>query len=240
MRVALLTGGSRGLGLALRAVLTTRGFRVLEFSRTSPHEFSVRVDLSSPERSLEAVVMALSTLRNEHLEELVVINNAATLEPIGPAYRKSRSAVLANLNTNYTSAILILTEIVSHFQDTACRKVLANVSAGAASNGYFGWSLYCAAKAGVENFIRALAIEQDAEAHPFFAINVDPGNVDTDMQATVRSSSPADFLAIERFVRRKEQGELMSPTDAAVAFCRILELPSLSNGARYDVRDHAA
>jgi len=240
MRLAILTGGSRGLGLALCETLAERGYRILEFSRSAPHAYSTRVDLSSPSDSHRIAAAAITSLGGEHVEELLVINNAGTLEPIGPASRKEPAAMLANLNTNFTSAILVLTEIVSHFQGTACRKVLANISSGAAQKGYAGWSLYCAAKAGMENYIRALALEQQGEPHPFIPINVDPGVIDTEMQASIRSSSAADFPERERFVKRKEQGALVPPVEVAAAVCRILELPSLSYGARYEVGNHGA
>jgi benzil reductase ((S)-benzoin forming) len=240
MRLAILTGGSKGLGLALCEEFSGRGYRVLEFSRSAPHTYSVRVDLSSPSGSHQIVAAALASLGGEHIEELLVINNAGTLDPIGPASRKQRDAILGNLNTNFTSAILVLTEIVAHFQATECRKVLANISSGAAQKGYAGWSLYCAAKAGFENYIHALALEQQAEPHPFIPVNIDPGVIDTEMQALIRSSSASDFPTIERFIKRKEQGALVSPARVAAAACRILELPSLSYGARYEVGDHGA
>ena len=240
MRLAILTGGSRGLGLALCETLAERGYRVLEFSRSAPHAYSARIDLSSPSDSHRVVASAIASFDGQHIEELLVINNAGTLEPIGPASRKEPTAILANLNTNFASAILVLTEIVAHFQATACRKVLANISSGAAVKGYAGWSLYCAAKAGMENYIRALALEQQREPHPFIPVNVDPGVIDTEMQALIRSSSASDFPEIERFVKRKEQGALVAPVKVAAAVCRILELPSLFYGARYDVGNHGA
>ena len=240
MRLAILTGGSKGLGLALCEALVARGYQVLEFSRNAPHAYSVRIDLSSPIDSHRIAAATLASLAGEQVEELLVINNAGTLDPIGPAHRKEREAILTNLNTNFTSAILVLTEIVAHFQATACRKVLANISSGAAQKGYAGWSLYCAAKAGMENYIRALALEQQVEPHPFIPVNVDPGVIDTEMQAFIRSSSLSDFPELERFIKRKEQGALVSPANVAAAVCRILELPSLSYGARYEVGDHGA
>ncbi|KQP21572.1 SDR family NAD(P)-dependent oxidoreductase [Pseudorhodoferax sp. Leaf267] len=240
MRLAILTGGSRGLGLALCEALAERGYRVMEFSRGAPHAYSVRLDLSSPGDSHRIAATAVASFGNKHIEELLVVSNAGTLDSIGPASRQERAAVLANVNTNFTSAILVLTEIVAHFQDTPCRKVLANISSGAAQRGYAGWSLYCAAKAGMENYVRALALEQQLEPHPFIPINVDPGVIDTEMQALIRSSSAADFPEIERFIKRKEQGALVSPEKVAGAVCHILQLTSLSFGARYEVGDYGA
>ena len=240
MRLAILTGGSKGLGLALCETLTARGYRVLEFSRSAPHAYSVKVDFSSSSEVQRIVAESIATLDSQHLDELLVINNAGTLDPIGPSSRKERDAILANLNTNFTSAILVLTEVVAHFQATACRKVIANISSGAAQKGYSGWSLYCAAKAGMENYVRALAIEQQAEEHPFIPVNIDPGVIDTEMQSLIRKSAVSDFPEVERFIKRKEQGGLVSPVIVAAAVCRILDQPILSYGSRYEVGDFGA
>jgi benzil reductase ((S)-benzoin forming) len=240
MRLVVLTGGSRGLGLELCSAFSGRGYRVLEFSRSAPHDYSVNIDLASPAECRRIVATALAALGREPMDEILVINNAGTLDPIGPASRKAEEAVLANLNANFTSAILFLAELVGKYQATPCRKVLVNISSGAAQKGYAGWSLYCAAKAGLENYIRALAIEQKAEPHPFIPINVDPGVIDTEMQALIRSSSVTDFPDLERFIERKKQGALASPARVAAAILRILELPSLSSGQRYDVSDYGA
>lgn len=234
MRLAIITGGSKGLGLAMCQQFETRGYRVLEFSRTAPHAYSVRADLSSPEDYAQVVAKAIAPLDADGLEDLVVINNAGTLEPIGAASLQSRRAVLANVSTNFTSAILGLTELIYKFQQTPCRKVLVNISSGAAHKGYAGWSLYCASKAGVEGFVRALAIEQQLQPHPFIPINIDPGVIDTEMQAGIRDASAADFPEVERFIRRKNEGGLVAPERVAMAVLSILALPTLAFGARYE------
>ncbi len=239
MRIAIITGGSKGLGLSLCLQLRERGYRVIEFSRSAPHEFSVMVDLSSPEESRRAILSAIGGIESEPLEEIIVINNAGMLEPIGPTSRKDHPALIANMNTNFTSAILFVTEVVGQFQSIPCRKVIANISSGAALNGYAGWTLYCAAKAGLENFVRALAVEQKQETHPFIPVNINPGVIDTEMQALIRATSAADFPDVGHFVRRKEQGELAAPFAVAAAILRIVESPTLEFGARYNVADYS-
>ncbi len=240
MRLALLTGGSRGLGLALCETLAAKGFRVVEFSRSAPHAISIRTDLSSPQEVRNSVAAAIDALGNAALEELLVIGNAGMIEPIGPASRKPEDEVIANLNANFTSAILFISQVVARFQDAPCRKIIANISSGAAQHGYAGWSLYCAAKAGLENFIRALALEQQAEVHPFLAINVNPGLIDTGMQAEIRAASAADFPELDRFIQRKEQGMLVPPAEVAAAVMRILMQRSLASGAAYSTSDYQA
>jgi hypothetical protein len=78
----------------------------------------------------------------------------------------------------------------------------------------------------MENFIRALALEQKAQPQPFIPINIDPGVIDTEMQALIRETPAADFPELERFVQLKQQGLLMPPDNVATAIFRILEQES--------------
>jgi benzil reductase ((S)-benzoin forming) len=237
MRLALLTGGSKGLGLALCETLAARGFRVVEFSRTAPHPDSVRLDLSSPDATRHAVAQTLATIDPHSVHELLIVANAATLEPIGPSCRKDPASVVASLSTNLISAILFVSLCVAHFQHVPGRKVIANVSAGVARDGLAGWSLYCAAKAGMESFIKSLALEQQSEPCPFIPVNVDPGVVDTGMHVIAAQAAPGDFPAAGRFAERRASGSLAPPSVAAAALADLLALPTLVPGRPYDVRD---
>lgn len=240
MRLALITGGSRGLGLALVEQLQQLGYTVIDFSRSAPHPFSIQVDLAEPTAGSERLRSALADFDGATVEELLVVNNAGTLDPIGPAASKDRSAVIANLNTNFTAGILFIAAAVEQFQAVRCRKIIANISSGAALRGLAGWSLYCAAKAGLDHFIRALAEEQAREAAPFVAININPGVMDTEMQALIRSASPTDFPDLQRFIERKQQGELKPAAAVAAAVLKIVADPAVAGGERYDVRDFGA
>jgi benzil reductase ((S)-benzoin forming) len=238
MKLLFITGGSRGLGQALCEQFKSRDYKILEFSRSAPHEYSVRMDLSDPEESRLIVVDAIAPIDVNQLQELIIVSNAGRLEPVGPTSGEPHQDILRNINTNFVSPILVLSEIVRRFQASACRKVLVNISSGAALRGRAGWSLYCAAKAGMENFIRSLALEQQAQPQPFIPINIDPGVMDTEMQALIRASSPSEFPDVGLFVQRKEQGLLQPPARVAAAIMRIVQQESLSFGERYKASDY--
>ena len=232
-KLVLISGGSRGLGQALCAAYIALGYEVVEFSRTAPHDYSVDADLFDPEGAARIFEDTLRPLAARKWDEIVVIHNAGVLNPIGPVANKPTAHVLANINTNITSAMLFLREALRQFQSHDCRKTLVNISSGAALKGYAGWSLYCAGKAAIENFVRAVALEQAQEAAPFVAVNVDPGVMDTQMQATIRQTSPDDFPEVERFVQRKLLGNLRAAKDIAAAVVRIVA-GQLEGGSRVD------
>jgi benzil reductase ((S)-benzoin forming) len=237
MRLLLLTGASRGIGRAIGEAAAQRGFEVIEFSRTGRHPGSVRTDLSSPLAAKGIIDARISSIDATAVDELLVISNAATLEPIGPVHRKAAADIAANLNTNIASAVLFCASAIAHFQQAPCRKVLANISAGVGGGGVFGWSLYCASKAAMDTFIRTVAAEQASEQYPFVAVNVDPGVVNTDMHAVAGAVSSADFPASRRFAERRDKGQLTPPQEAASAIVRCLLSPSLEQGVTYDARD---
>lgn len=235
MKLVLITGGSRGLGLALCDEYTRRGYRVIDYSRTAPNPYSVSMDLSHPEVAQRTLDASLAALPMEGYEEILIISNAGILDPLGPSSKKPRDRVLANLNINFTTPIVLLSRIVAHFQTVRCRKILVTISSGAARKVYYGWSLYCAAKAGMEAYIETLALEQSREKDPFIPVIIDPGVIDTEMQAAIRNADPEDFPDVERFQRRKLEGGLAAPGAVAKTIATILSTSNLTCGHRYQV-----
>jgi len=237
MRLALISGGSRGLGAALCAHYVALGYEVVEFSRSAPHPYSVRLDLADPRAMAPTLDAALQPLAARAWDEIVAIGNAAVLGPIGPASRQAAADIAAHVDTNVTSGILFLARIAAAFRAHGGRKVMINVSSGAATKGYDGWSLYCASKAALENFVRAMAAEQAREPHPFRVASFSPGVIDTDMQAGIRAAAPEDFPDVGRFVGLKDNGALRPPAVVAAALARVAALPALEGGRTYSVND---
>jgi benzil reductase ((S)-benzoin forming) len=238
-KLALLSGGSKGLGAALCAHYLMQGYEVREFSRSGTSPQSVSVDLADPLGASRVFAQAFSTLAARSYEEIVIINNAATLYPIGPAAMKEAADIASNIQINITGSVMFASRAVAAFQKHACPKTIVNISSGAAVKAYPGWSLYCMAKAGTEAFFRCVAVEQEQEAHPFRLLNIAPGVIDTDMQAAIRSASKRDFPQIDRFLDLKRSGALRSPDEVAVAIARVVDSAAAS-GERIDINEWLA
>lgn len=229
--LALVTGGSRGLGQQIAAQLLEEGFLVLEFSRAAPHPWSVMLDLGRPEDIRPTLDRALGDLDLDGLEQLVVVGNAGSLAPIGPSWRQPREALRQHLQINLGSAIEFYDAVLAHFQHRPmARKVIGHITSGAAHRPHAGLSLYCATKAGMEQYIRALAEEQRGQAHPFTAVALDPGALDTDMQAQIRAAAVEDLPVVTDFIERQRQGRLRDPAAVARTLVAALLSPTLEPG----------
>lgn len=232
-RLALVTGGSRGLGRALVRQLNAAGWRVIELSRSAPTADSVRVDLARPAAVAQALAEALAGIDPMSVAELLVLHNAGTVQPVGPAANKPVGEVIDALNVNLVSGITFLATAMAHFQSCPARKVVAQVTSGAALRAHAGLSLYSAAKAGMDQFMRVVAAEQARQAHPFIAVSLDPGALDTDMQETLRSASPEDYPGAAAFAQRQREGALGQTDTVAAALLARLASPELVAGERY-------
>lgn len=213
--LVIVTGGSKGLGAALCEEYQQRGWSVVEFSRSAPHGFSVPLDLSDTVTAERSFVQTFETLGSAESMEVVAFNNAAVLGPVGPVDGLAPEEIAMHVRTNILAAILFTRCVIRAFQHWGCPKTFVNISSGAAWKGSAGWSLYCASKAAMENFVRAVALEQSSRPHPIRAISVNPGVMDTGMQAGIRGTRSEDFPARERYVRLMEDGRLASPAVVA-------------------------
>ena len=241
-RLALLTGGSRGLGAALAAGLRARGWRVIALSRTRPDGDTadwIAADLARPVGAAGALAAALAGLDARAPRALHLIHNAGTVEPLGPVARQDAAALVAGLNVNMVSGIALLSTAMAHFRDTPGRKVVAQISSGAGLRAHAGLAAYGASKAGMDHFMRVLAAEQAGEPHPFVPMSIDPGALDTGMQAALRGASPGDYPAAAEFARRHREGALGQVEAVAAQVIAILDDAGVAPGARVHVRDRA-
>lgn len=234
MKLAIVSGGSRGLGAALCAHYRALGWSVLEMSRSGSGQGHVHADLGQPLEAASQIERALGRIPAERLEEVVAFNNAARLGPLGPAESTVAPEALDNIAVNLGGGIVFMTAILRTFSAVACPKTLVNISSGAASRAIHGWSLYCAAKAGLERYLECVALEQDAQPHPFRVLNISPGVIDTGMQAELRAAGPGAFRDHARFVALAHEGALRTPEDTARRVAGIVAARPPSGG-RHEV-----
>ena len=208
-KVAVITGASRGLGAGLATRFAEHGMHLGLCSRTEP---------TTPPGS-EAVTGSVDVTDaaavSSFLDEVVAnlgpidlwVNNAGVLDPIGPLRDLDAAAVERALAVN-VGGVVHGTRVFARAARSwpPARRVLVNISSGAATSVYEGWSLYGAAKAAVDHLTEIVA----AEEPQLVCHAVAPGVVDTDMQALIRDQDEASFPAVERFRRMRAEGSFNS------------------------------
>jgi benzil reductase ((S)-benzoin forming) len=220
----VITGVSRGLGAALFDQLYEAGYPIVALGRTFTErqlaaegpQVQLRItDLSKPE-DLPGPA-ELSQLVDGH--DVTLIHNAGTIEPFAAIGSLQPDWLLDAVNVNLVAPMLLTNALLAAMAVylTVSRPIsrlvhVLYVSSSAAHEPSGGRSVYCSTKRGAEMFMECLA-QQHADDPSVRATVVDPGIMDTDMQAVIRAHALAGtyFPDRERFLARHERGELPSP-----------------------------
>jgi NAD(P)-dependent dehydrogenase (short-subunit alcohol dehydrogenase family) len=245
--LTIITGASRGLGLALAEQLLARGERVLAISRqtlparATPGELiSWSQDLADPVPAAARLAAWLGEQDATTLASATLINNAGVISELAPLSEVGAvgSADLSQAIRVGLEAPLLLTAAFLRATATWAvpRKVLL-ISSGLGRRAMAGSASYCAAKAGMDHLARAVALEEAESPQGARIVSLAPGVIDTDMQQQLRDADPSRFREHARFVGLKTGGQLDSPAQAAAKVLRILARPDFGSQPVTDVRE---
>ncbi len=183
-RTALITGASRGLGLALARALARRGWALIIDARGAEALEAARVELA---RHTRVVTIAGDVTDEGHRKALAnaareaggldaLVNNASILGPSPqPRLLDYSLDVLEEVVRTNTLAPLALLQALRVTLKEGARVI--NITSDAAVEAYEGWGGYGATKAALEQLSAVLAVE-DPELRIYW---VDPGDMNTRM-----------------------------------------------------------
>lgn len=236
-----ITGASSGIGRALAVSARDAGARVIGISRRrEPAGIEhLEADLSEPASWSRVGAAFAAELAEFRGARTVLVQSAGAVDPVGFA---------GELDTDrYVASVLLdgaAPQVLGHLFLAACRGIAARrhvvmITSGAARSVYAGWSVYGAAKAALDQWVRNVGAEQRIRGGAT-VIGVAPGVVDTPMQTLLRGeTTERDFPQHDRFVEFHDRGQLVDPGEVARRIWALLDA-GLDSGTVIDLRDPAA
>ena len=231
MPTAIVTGASRGLGLAVARALAERGWNLVLDARGQEALEAAAADVAAVAVDAEVVALAGDVTDARHRASLVeaatrlggvdlLVNNASLLGP-SPQPRLAEyplDAFEAVYEVNVTAALGLIQQALPVLAQSPQGAIL-NVTSDAGVEGYEGWGGYGSSKAALEQLSKVLAAE-----HPALRVWwVDPGDMNTRM---LQEAYPDEDVS-----------DRPPPEDSVPGLLRLIEdrLPS----GRYQARSMA-
>ena len=249
--LTILTGASRGLGLAMARQLLQPGQTLLTMAR-QPHAGLVAevqragatleqwaIDLGEPQQAAQRLQDWLRSQPAGAFGVATLINNAGVIPPIAPLRRSQPAAMAQALRVGLEAPMLLSAAFLAATQGWAGQRKILNISSGLGRRPMASQAPYCAAKAGLDHFTRCLALEEAATPQGAQVCALAPGVIDTDMQTHLRSAAAQDFSDLPRFAALKSQGQLSSAEDTARRILAYLQRPDFGQQPIADIREVA-
>jgi acetoacetyl-CoA reductase len=212
-RVALVTGGTRGIGEAISIALKDAGYEVAANyggNDKAAQEFTDRTGIPAYKfdvSSYDAVAEGIAQIEKDIGPIEILVNNAGITRD-GTMYKMSFEKWNQVIQTNLSSCFNTCHAVVGGMRERGFGRIV-NIGSVNGQAGQYGQVNYAAAKSGIHGFTKALALE-GASKH--ITVNaVAPGYVDTEMVRAV----PADVL--EKIIKTIPVRRLGKPEDIARA-----------------------
>jgi NAD(P)-dependent dehydrogenase (short-subunit alcohol dehydrogenase family) len=226
MTTAIITGASRGLGLALARALAAKHWNLVINARGAKNLESAKIEL---EQHTQVRAIAGDVADQKHLQQLVdaakefgsldaLVNNASILGPSPqPKLEVYPLEILAQVYRVNVFAPLALFQLALPILNQDAR--VLNITSDAGVEAYEGWGGYGSSKAALEQLSKVLALE-----HPNLRVySVDPGDMNTQMH---QEAFPGEDIS-----------DRPPPEESVPGLLRLLEqnLPSGRYQARGDL-----
>ncbi len=221
MRNVIVTGASRGLGLAITQSLVAEGFRVIAVARRESDPLREAIAAASPGAlvfapfdlgEIDALPGFVAALKKHHGAPYGLVNNAG-LGTEGLLANMHNSQIEELLRINVTAPIILTKYVVRQMMAGGGGRVV-NISSIIASTGYNGLTAYGASKAALIGFTKSLAREVGRLGITVNAVA--PGFIATEMTAGMQDDDRA------RIAARAALRRLAEPADVANAVSYLL------------------
>jgi benzil reductase ((S)-benzoin forming) len=243
--LTILTGASRGLGLAVARQLLQPGHRLLTLSRqpappAAPEGAVLEqwsADLAAPALVAARLAGWLRGIDPATLSSATLINNAGVISQLAPLGEVEADDLATALRVGLEAPTLLTAAFLRASRPWRIPIKVLLVSSGLGRRAMAGSASYCAAKAGLDHLARAVALEEAARPNGARIVSLAPGIIDTDMQVQLRNADPALFPERERFIEWKTARQLDSPEQGAAKLLAYLQRSDFGSQPVADVRE---
>ena len=247
--LTILTGASRGMGLAMAQQRLAAGHDLLTLSRKPSEVLAAQAeqagrqceqwpqDLARGETAAARLETWLQSQDQNDLASVTLINNAGMLPRIAPLDDIRAAQLAESMRVDLEAPMLLTAAFLRATSGWSLPRKILNISSGMGRRAMAAQAPYCAAKAGMDHFSRCVALEQASLPHGARICSLAPGVIDTDMQAQLRGADAARFPDLGNFVGLKEKGVLSSAPEAAARVLAFLDRPDFGSNPVADVRD---
>ncbi|KAI2634921.1 NAD(P)-binding protein [Hypomontagnella submonticulosa] len=225
-KVFIVTGASRGLGLATAQALIQASHKVFLVARTekdlqalkSEHPSSVdfmTADLADFKVAPKVVESTIKTFGK--IDGLIV--NHGVISPITKIFESSAEEWRRAYDINVFSAVALVKEAIPELRKSQGRVIF--ISSGAAFGAYAGWGSYGTSKAALTHLSAHLAVEEPS----ITSVAISPGKLDTEMQKEIREQGKAGMSpeTYESFVDEHKSGRLQDPRKSAHVIAKLAD-----------------
>ena len=212
-RLALVTGGTRGIGRAISEALRDAGYRVAANyggNDEAAAKFTQETEIPAYKfdvADFDAVKESVDQIVSEHGPIEILINNAGITRD-GTMHRMTFEQWKAVIDTNLTSCFNCSRCVIDSMRDHGFGRIV-NIGSVNGQAGQFGQANYSAAKSGIHGFTKALAQESAAKGITVNAIA--PGYIATEMVRAVPEK------VLEKIIGRIPVGRLGEAEEIARA-----------------------
>jgi 3-oxoacyl-[acyl-carrier protein] reductase len=225
---AIVSGGSRGLGLTIVKSILAQGAKVAAFARTITPELQAvadehpdRVYIASVDATDQAAVTAFVKAAAAHLGPIDGLVNNAAIGQDSLHVHTSPARIASIIETNLTAPLVLIRAVLRHILARGGRGRIVNVTSICAQRGYSGLVAYSATKGGLDSVTRALA----REMHGRVLVNsLAPGFFASEMSSVLGPNQ------LETITRRTPTGRLVEPENAIPVLDTLLFADTNING----------
>ena len=251
--LTILTGSSRGMGAAIAEQCLQTDRVLLCIARHTNPTLARKaqaagatleqwtLDLADTQAAAARLEAWLRAMDGERFDSATLINNAAAITQLVPLEDADAAELATALRVGLEAPLLLSSAFLRATAQWRARRLGAckvlNISSGLGRNAMASQASYCAIKAGMDHFSRAVALEEQAAPHGAKIVSLAPGVIDTDMQVQLRESDAAMFPDRVRFQKFKSEGMLDAPAVAAAKVLGYLGRADFGSKPVADVRD---